>query len=120
LLAYVFWPTAVPPAAVDWGLYPARCSRGSTRGQCLSVPARGGGALFGLWLDRELRELQCGRAWHWGNWLWSGLIVFSTLATKQHVLLDVLAGSALAAAAAALSPGLRRSRSGGGRGGITV
>ncbi|MCK6393385.1 phosphatase PAP2 family protein [Zoogloea sp.] len=122
LLCYVFWPTAVPPAAVDWGLYPGYALlKGIDPGGNACPSLHVAAALYsGLWLDRELREMQCGLAWHWGNWLWSGLIVFSTLATKQHVLLDVLAGSALAAAAAALSPGLWRSRSGGGRGGITV
>lgn len=122
LLCYVFWPTVVPPAAVDWGLYPGYALlKGIDPGGNACPSLHVAAALYSaLWLRRELRELQCSRVWHWANWLWSGLIVFSTLATKQHVLLDVVAGSVLAAVAAAFSPGLRRLRSGGGRGWITV
>lgn len=122
LVCYVFWPTAVPPAAVDWGLYPGYALlKGIDPGGNACPSLHVATALYAaLWLGRELRELRCGPVWHWGNWLWCGLIVFSTLASKQHVMLDVLAGAALALVVAALSPGLRRFPAGGGRGGIPV
>lgn len=122
LLFFVFWPTAVPPAAVDWGLYPGYALlKGIDRGGNACPSLHVATALYaGLWLAGELRELRCGRAWQLANWLWCGLIIFSTLATKQHVMLDVLAGGALALVVAALSPGLWRFRDGGGRGGIGV
>ena len=34
--------------------------------------------------------------WLWLGWIWAAAIVFSTLATKQHYLADLLAGAALA------------------------
>ncbi len=122
LLCYVFWPTAVPPAAVDWALYPGYALlKGIDPGGNACPSLHVAAALYSaLWLGRELRELQCSPPWHWGNWLWSALIVFSTLATKQHVLLDVLAGAALAAIVAAFSPGLWHFRGGGEGGRITV
>lgn len=122
LVCYVFWPTAVPPAAVDWGLYPGYALlKGIDPGGNACPSLHVATALYAaLWLGRELRELRCGPVWHGGNWLWCGLIVFSTLASKQHVMLDVLAGAALALVVAALSPGLRRFPAGGGRGGIPV
>jgi membrane-associated phospholipid phosphatase len=43
-----------------------------------------------------LRELQVRWYWRVGVWLWALLILFATLATKQHVVADVAAGSALA------------------------
>lgn len=122
LVCYVFWPTAVPPAAVDWGLYPGYALlKGIDPGGNACPSLHVATALYAaLWLGRELRELRCGPVWHGGNWLWCGLIVFSTLASKQHVMLDVLAGAVLALVVAALSPGLRRFPAGGGRGGIPV
>ena len=40
---------------------------------------------------------EMGRAWTWsaGLWLWAVLILLATLTTKQHVVLDLIAGSAL-------------------------
>lgn len=115
LLCYVFWPTAVPPSAVDWGQYPGYALlKGIDPGGNACPSLHVAAALYSaLWLGRELRELGCSPAWFWANWLWSALIVFSTLATKQHVMYDVLAGGALAAVAALFSPGLWRVRRGG-------
>jgi membrane-associated phospholipid phosphatase len=49
-----------------------------------------------LWLERLLRELSLPRSWRIANALWYALIVWSTLATKQHVWWDVTAGLLLA------------------------
>ena len=35
----------------------------------------------------------------WWAWAWAGLILYSTLATRQHASIDLLAGTALAVAA---------------------
>jgi membrane-associated phospholipid phosphatase len=43
-----------------------------------------------------LRELRVPWSWRVGVWLWALLILFATLATKQHVVADIAAGSALA------------------------
>jgi membrane-associated phospholipid phosphatase len=61
-------------------------------------------ALFtALWIERLLHEIGTPAALRRLNWLWLTLIVYATLATKQHLLLDVLAGGALGAAFARAS-----------------
>ena len=46
-----------------------------------------------------LRELGSHRVWRLGIWFWAFLILYATLATRQHVVVDVIAGSAIGAAA---------------------
>jgi membrane-associated phospholipid phosphatase len=50
-----------------------------------------------FWFARLLRQMQAGRLAQALNWLWCLGILYSTLATRQHVALDVLAGAALGA-----------------------
>jgi len=49
------------------------------------------------WMHRLLRRDGSGRAVRVGNWLWCAGILYSTLATRQHVAIDVVAGAALGA-----------------------
>ena len=53
-----------------------------------------------------LRELGSHRVWRLGIWFWAFLILYATLATRQHVVVDVIAGSVIGAAAyaAVLAP----------------
>ena len=55
-----------------------------------------------------LRELGSHRLWRSGIWIWALLILYATLGTRQHVLVDIIAGSALGAAAyaAVFTPGI--------------
>jgi membrane-associated phospholipid phosphatase len=46
-----------------------------------------------------LRELGSHRVWRLGIWFWAFLILYATLATRQHVVVDVIAGSVIGAAA---------------------
>jgi membrane-associated phospholipid phosphatase len=50
-------------------------------------------------LDRFLRDIGARARWRTLNASWAAAIVYSTLATEQHVVLDVLAGLALGALA---------------------
>ena len=59
-----------------------------------------------FWIERLLRDMRAPTAWRWLSLAWVLLIVWSTLATKQHVVLDALAGGALGTAFAVVS--LRR------------
>jgi PAP2 superfamily len=55
-------------------------------------------ALFtALWVQRHFARLAAPRWLRVANVLWVCLIVYSTLAIKQHVVLDALAGAALGA-----------------------
>jgi membrane-associated phospholipid phosphatase len=57
------------------------------------------------WLHRLLGQIGFGAAWRIGNALWVVGIVWSTVAVRQHVVLDVVGGLLLAALFAA--PALR-------------
>jgi membrane-associated phospholipid phosphatase len=58
------------------------------------------------------RELHLRWPWRIGLWLWALLILLATLATKQHVIVDIAAGSALALGAycCAFNPWIHRSK----------
>jgi membrane-associated phospholipid phosphatase len=55
-----------------------------------------------IWFRHLLREMGAGRFVRALNWLWCLGILYSTMAIRQHVALDVLAGAALGAIVAAL------------------
>lgn len=109
LAVFYFWPTAVPPADIDWALYPdmhflKNIDASGNAFPSLHVAA----AVFsGLWLHRLLRRIRGPRWLLVLSGAWCAGIVYSTLATRQHVALDVAAGLALGGFAALVS--LRRS-----------
>ena len=53
-----------------------------------------------IWLNRLLRQMRAGRFVRAFNWLWCLGILYSTVAIRQHVVLDVLAGAVLGVAVA--------------------
>lgn len=107
---FYFWPTTIPPANIDWTRYPEI-------GFLKDIDASGNAcpslhvatAVFSaVWLDHLLRRFG-GPSWiRLGNWAWCLGIAYSTLATRQHVALDVLGGLALGLPAAWLSLRHRR------------
>jgi len=98
LVVFWFFPTTVPVFPVDWANYPAL--------QFLKATDVGGNAfpslhvafavLTTVMLGRQLRSVKAPGWTHAVNVLWSLGIVYSTLATRQHVLIDVLGGMLLA------------------------
>lgn len=96
---FLAWPTAVPPFDLDLTHYPSiSLLKGVdlTGNACPSLHVAF--AIFsGAWMDRLLRELHSRRFLLVLNWLWCLGIVYSTLATRQHVVLDVIAGAILGA-----------------------
>ncbi len=112
------WPTAVPRPEIDWSLH-------AGFGLLKGVDASGNACpslhvafavLTAIWLERILRAMG-GRWWVRAlNAAWSAGIVYSTLATRQHVALDVYAGAALGGGVAALQGWvMRRGRGAGER-----
>lgn len=97
LATYWLFPTVTPAFGVDWAQYPAL--------QLLKASDMGGNAFPSLHvafagytavvIARELRSLQAPRWARALNWFWCGAIVYSTLATRQHVMVDVIGGLAL-------------------------
>ena len=99
---FVLWPTAVPPVEVDWQQHPGFAflkAADASGNACPSLHVAF--AMFtAVWFEHLLRRLGAGRFARFLNWLWCLGILYSTLATRQHVSLDVLAGAALGAAVA--------------------
>jgi hypothetical protein len=98
LLCFYLWPTAVPRQALstaDLAGFDLLRGVDAAGNACPSLHVAT--ATFSAWwLHRLLRALAL-PAWLRGaNALWYALIVWSTLATRQHVWWDVLAGVALA------------------------
>ncbi|QID19682.1 phosphatase PAP2 family protein [Nitrogeniibacter mangrovi] len=95
--SFVLWPTAVPPHLVDLANTPEMAllqGIDATGNACPSMHVAT--ALFsGLWLHRLLAEVGAPRALRLANLLWGVAIVYSTLAIKQHVAIDMLGGLVL-------------------------
>lgn len=105
---FFLWPTAVPASDVDWSAHPALVflkAADASGNACPSLHVAF--AVFAaVRLGPLLREMGVGPVGRTGNWLWCLAIIYSTLATGQHVALDALAGAALGA----LVAGARRFR----------
>jgi membrane-associated phospholipid phosphatase len=100
---FFLWPTAVPPAGVDWSRHPAFAFLKSVDASGNACPSlHVAFAVFtAVWFGRLLRQMGAGRLLRTLNWAWCLGILYSTVATRQHVALDVLAGAVLGAAVAA-------------------
>ncbi|MHB8914495.1 MAG: phosphatase PAP2 family protein [Thiobacillus sp.] len=112
LLVFYFWPTAVPVADIDWARYPdvhflKNIDAAGNAFPSLHVAT----AVFsGFWLHYLLRRFGAPRWMMALNALWGAGIVYSTIATRQHVAVDILAGLALGGVAVYLSSRQARSR----------
>lgn len=97
LACFYLWPTAIPAytgPAPDAVLYRLLQGVDAAGNACPSMHVASA-CYTGLWLDRLIKAIGGAGAWRLGNLVWAGLIVYSTLAVKQHVVLDVLAGALL-------------------------
>ncbi|HRE83535.1 MAG TPA: phosphatase PAP2 family protein [Opitutaceae bacterium] len=97
LAIFFFWPTTLPPLDIDWTRHPSvqfLKSVDAAGNACPSLHVAF--AIFtAFWLHRLLRETKRARLWQVLNNVWAGAIVLSTLGTHQHVVWDVVAGTAL-------------------------
>ncbi len=103
---FFFWPTAVSSLDVDWRIHPGFSHLKTVDGTGNACPSlHVAFAVFcALLLHRRLRQMGDRGLARSLSWIWCAGIVYSTLATKQHVALDVLGGAALGLAGAALAP----------------
>lgn len=97
LVIFWLWPTAVPAPQIDWARFPGFGALKNVDGTGNACPSlHVATAVFsGFWLHRLFRLI---RAPSWVlvfNILWCVAIVYSTMATKQHVFWDAAAGVAL-------------------------
>ncbi|HET7525282.1 MAG TPA: phosphatase PAP2 family protein [Burkholderiaceae bacterium] len=98
LACFYVWPTAVPmqlSVAPSYAGFELLRGVDATGNACPSLHVAAA-TFSALWLERLLRELALPRGWRAANALWYALIVWSTLAIKQHVWWDVVAGLLLA------------------------
>ena len=94
-LSIFYWlPNAVPPASIDWALYPGMAFLKGVDAAGNACPSMHVAATVysSFWLFWLMREVRLGWRAQSAQVLWGVAIVYSTLATKQHVSLDVLAG----------------------------
>lgn len=105
LVVFYFWPTMVPAADIDWALYPGvdfLKNMDAAGNACPSLHVAT--AVFsGVWLHHLLRRFGAPPWACLTNALWCIGIVYSTVATRQHVAVDMWAGLLLGTFAAWLS-----------------
>ena len=101
LLLFYWFPTAVPPPSP-----PIDATRHFGFAMLQGVDAAGNAcpslhvatAVFtSAWIARLLKDARAPAVLQWINAVWMVAIVWSTLATRQHVALDATAGAALGA-----------------------
>jgi len=94
---FLIWPTAVPTPDVEWARYPSFAFLKSVDASGNACPSlHVAFAVFtARWFGHLFRNGQAATWLRVGNWLWCVGIVYSTVATRQHVSLDVLAGAVL-------------------------
>lgn len=99
LAIFYFWPTSVPPHGLELSGFPGF-------GLLQGVDAAGNAcpslhvatAVFtAIWVERLLRIIGVPRSLRWLNLVWVLAIAHSTVAIRQHVVLDAAAGAALGA-----------------------
>jgi len=108
LLIFYFWPTSVPATTMEWSLYPGMGflkSMDAAGNACPSLHVAT--AVFSaIWLSFILRRFGVPGWIRYVNWAWCIGIIYSTVAIRQHVVVDVAAGAVLGSWVAYLS--LRR------------
>ena len=99
LVIFYFFPNAVPPSNIDWAKYPSVAFLKDVDAAGNACPSlHVATAVFsGFWMHWLLPEVRLGRGARLMSGLWCIAIAYSTMATKQHVAVDVVAGGALGA-----------------------
>lgn len=97
LAVFWWWPNAVPPRNVDWARYPGMAFLKGVDAAGNAFPSlHVASAVFsGYWLHRMAPLLGTGRRFRWLNAAWCASICYSTVATGQHVVVDVVGGALL-------------------------
>lgn len=97
MTVFLLWPTASPNPDIDWTQYSPLGSviAADDRGNALPSLHAAFAVFTAIWMDRLLRRASVPAALRLLSAVWACGIVYSTLATRQHVAVDVIAGSAL-------------------------
>jgi membrane-associated phospholipid phosphatase len=110
LAIFWLWPNAVPPANIDWARYPGMAFLKGVDAAGNAFPSlHVATAVFaGFWLHQMAPDLGLGRRFRRFNIAWCVAIGYSTMATGQHVFVDVAGGVLLGGAMAWLTYPSRR------------
>lgn len=115
LSIFYLWPTAIPAPDIDWHRYPEFAflkNIDATGNACPSLHVATA-LLSAVWFDRVLRGFGAPRWLVALTWAWCAAIVYSTIAIRQHVALDAVAGLVLGGVAAWLSVRVQAANIGG-------
>ncbi len=102
LSIFILWPTTILRPDIDWSQYPSLGflkTIAATGNACPSLHVAFT-VFTALGFERLLRQLRAGLLIRTGNFLWGTEIVYSTLATKQHLAINALSGALLGTAVA--------------------
>ncbi len=105
LIIFYLWPTAVPASAIDWVQSPDINFLKDIDAAGNACPSLHVATAFfsASWLHYLLRRIGTPRLVLMLNWAWCIGIIYSTLAIRQHVVVDVVAGLLLGSFMASLS-----------------
>ncbi len=105
LAFFFFWPNAVPAGLLGEVDHPGMSLLKGIDAAGNAFPSlHVATAVFSaIWLAHFLKVMRASTLVRSLNWIWCFGIAYSTMATKQHVFVDVLGGTALGALAAWLS-----------------
>ena len=94
---FYLWPTQIPPLPIDASGYPGFAMLQGVDAAGNACPSMHVAvAIFtAVRVHDVLRRARTPAFLYWINWFWFAAIAYSTLAVKQHVVLDVLAGALL-------------------------
>jgi membrane-associated phospholipid phosphatase len=94
LLIFYIWPTAIAVSEIDWAQHPSISFLKSVDAAGNACPSlHVATAVFsGAWSDYIFRRIKTPTWVRVINAFWCGGIIYSTIATRQHVALDVLGG----------------------------
>lgn len=100
LAIFILWPTTVPVTGIDWAMHSSVAFLKTVDAAANACPSLhvAFAAFTALWLDRILRELRAPALLRPLNAFWCVAIAWSTIAIRQHVFLDVLAGAVMGTA----------------------
>lgn len=101
---FYLWPTAVPRTGIDWTRHPSIefLKTVDTSGNACPSLHVAFAVLTALWLHRLLTQMGAPLLLRLLNICWCAVIAWSTLATKQHVAVDLESGVVLGLAVAVL------------------
>lgn len=100
LVVFYFWPTAVAPLTPGVSSFPGFALMQGIDAAGNACPSMhvAIAAFSAIGLEDLLRTVRAPRALRVANLVWFAAIAYSTLAIKQHVAVDVLAGAVLGGA----------------------